>query len=69
MALLDRASGVLLFHNHPSGDLDPSRDDLDLTRRLVKGGNLVGVAVHDHLIVASSRWLSLRSVRAELFAS
>jgi DNA repair protein RadC len=69
IALLDRASGVLLFHNHPSGDLDPSRDDLDLTRRLVKGGNLVGVAVHDHLIVASSRWLSLRSVRAELFAS
>ena len=69
LALLDRASGVLLFHNHPSGDLDPSRDDLDLTRRLVLGGHLVGVAVHDHLIIAASRWLSLRSARAELFTS
>ena len=68
LALLDRASGVLLFHNHPSGDLDPSRDDLDLTRRLVMGGQLVGVSVHDHLIIASGRWLSLRSARAELFA-
>lgn len=68
LALLDRASGVLLFHNHPSGDLEPSRDDLDLTRRLVQGGQVVGVAVHDHLVVAGSRWLSLRSTRSELFA-
>jgi DNA repair protein RadC len=67
LALLDRASGVLLFHNHPSGDLEPSRDDLDLTRRLALGGQLVGVSVHDHLIIASGRWLSLRSARAELF--
>jgi DNA repair protein RadC len=68
LALLDRASGVLLYHNHPSGDLDPSRDDIDLTRRLVLGGKLVGVSVHDHLIVAAGRWLSLRSARAELFS-
>jgi DNA repair protein RadC len=68
LALLDRASGVLLFHNHPSGDLEPSRDDLDLTRRLVMGGQLVGVTVHDHLIIGSGRWLSLRSARAEIFS-
>jgi DNA repair protein RadC len=68
LALLDRASGVLLFHNHPSGSLEPSRDDLDLTRRLVMGGQLVGVSVHDHLIIVSGRWLSLRSARSELFA-
>ena len=68
LALLDRASGVLLFHNHPSGDLEPSRDDLDLTRRLVLGGQLVGVSVHDHLLVAGGRWISLRSARAELFS-
>jgi len=68
LALLDRASGVLLFHNHPSGDLDPSRDDLDLTRRLAMGGQLVGVSVHDHLIIAAGRWLSLRSAHAELFS-
>ncbi|MFV2072343.1 MAG: DNA repair protein RadC [Thermoanaerobaculales bacterium] len=68
LALQDRASGVLLFHNHPSGDLEPSRDDLDLTRRLVRGGLVVGVTVLDHLIVAGGRWLSLRSTRADLFA-
>jgi len=68
LALLDRAIGVLLFHNHPSGELEPSRDDLELTRRLVMGGQLVGVSVHDHLIVAGGRWLSLRSSRADIFA-
>jgi len=68
LALLDRATGLLLFHNHPSGDLEPSRDDLELTRRLVMGGQLVGVSVHDHLIVAGGRWLSLRSSRADIFA-
>jgi DNA repair protein RadC len=67
LAVLDRAVGLLLFHNHPSGDLDPSRDDLDLTRRLVKGGQVVGVSVLDHLIVAGARWVSLRSSRHDLF--
>jgi len=67
-AVLDRAAGVLLFHNHPSGDLEPSRDDLDLTRRLARGGQLVGVSVLDHILVAGGRWLSLRSARADLFA-
>lgn len=69
LAVLDRASGVLLFHNHPSGDLEPSRDDLELTRRLVKGGQVVGVSILDHLVVAGGRWLSLRSTRADLFGS
>jgi DNA repair protein RadC len=68
LALLDRACGVLLFHNHPSGELEPSRDDLELTRRLVSGGKVVEVAVHDHLIVADNRWLSIRSARPDVFA-
>jgi DNA repair protein RadC len=66
-ALLDDAAGLVLFHNHPSGDLDPSRDDLVLTRRLVRAGETMGVSVLDHLIVAGCRWLSLRSVRPRLF--
>jgi DNA repair protein RadC len=66
-ALLDDASGLLVFHNHPSGDLDPSRDDIGLTKRLVDAGKTLGVPVHDHLIVAGGRWLSLRSVRPTLF--
>jgi DNA repair protein RadC len=66
-ALFDDAAGLLVFHNHPSGDLDPSRDDLDLTRRLVHGGEMVGIRLLDHLIVAGPRWVSLRSVRPDLF--
>jgi DNA repair protein RadC len=67
--LSDGAAGVLLFHNHPSGELEPSRDDLDLTRRLVRAGDVVGVAVWDHFIVGAGRWLSLRRSRPGLFAA
>ena len=68
VALRDRAAAAILFHNHPSGDLQPSADDLELTRRLVRAGAIVGVPVLDHLIVAGSRWLSLRVVRPGAFA-
>lgn len=67
-ALLDDAAGVLVFHNHPSEDPEPSPDDLALTRRLVAGGRTVGVAVHDHLVVAGREYRSLRRSRPELFA-
>ena len=66
-ALLDDAAAVLVFHNHPSGDLEPSHDDMGLTRRLVDAGKMLGLPVHDHLIVAGGRWLSLRSIRPRLF--
>lgn len=66
-ALGDGAAGVLIYHNHPSGQLEPSRDDLDLTRRLVRAGEVVGVAVWDHVIVGCGQWLSLRRSRPGLF--
>jgi DNA repair protein RadC len=66
-ALFDDAAGLVAFHNHPSGDLDPSRDDLELTRRLARAGEAVGIRLLDHVIVAGSRWLSLRSARPDLF--
>jgi len=68
-ALLDDAAGLVVYHNHPSGELEPSRDDLGLTRRLVDAGGVLGVPVLDHLIVAGGRWLSLRTVRPGLFAA
>ncbi len=68
-ALIDDAAGVIVYHNHPSGDLEPSRDDIALTRRLVEAGDVVGVPVLDHLVVAGGRWLSLRRTRPDLFAS
>ncbi len=68
-ALLDGASGVLLFHNHPSGSPEPSADDRLLTRRLAAAGATLGVPVLDHLIVAGARWVSLRSDEPGLFTA
>ncbi len=66
-ALLAGAAALLVFHNHPSGVVEPSADDLELTRRLVAAGRALGVPVVDHLVVAPPRWLSLRAERPELF--
>jgi DNA repair protein RadC len=51
-AILSNSAAVLLVHNHPSGDPSPSRDDIELTRRLVKAGQIVGIEVLDHIIVS-----------------
>jgi DNA repair protein RadC len=65
--LLDDAAEVPVFHNHPSGDLEPSRDDLDLTRRLVDAGRAISVPVVDHVVVAGRRERSLRMAHPERF--
>jgi DNA repair protein RadC len=58
-ALLGNAAAVVLAHNHPSGDPEPSRDDERVTRRLVEAGRLLGVEVLDHLVVGGGAWVSL----------
>ena len=57
-ALDRRASSVILGHNHPSGQLRPSEEDIALTRKLVEGGRLLEIIVQDHLIVTSSGYFS-----------
>lgn len=59
-AVLAGASGLVLYHNHPSGDPSPSPEDRATTRRLVEAGRAVGVEVRDHLVVARGAWLSFR---------
>lgn len=54
------AAALVLFHNHPSGDPTPSADDIALTRRLVQAGDLMGITVLDHVIIAESRFCSLK---------
>lgn len=68
-ALLDRAEEILVYHNHPSGEPEPSRDDLALTRRLALAAGTVGLPLVDHLVVAGARWRSLRRTHPELFAA
>lgn len=62
-AIQAQAASLLVAHNHPSGDPDPSEDDLALTRRLIHAGELLGMALLDHLIIGRGRWLSLRASR------
>ena len=57
------AAAIVLFHNHPSGDPTPSPDDLVLTARMVSAGDVMGIDVVDHLILADQRTTRLhRSV-------
>lgn len=60
-AISRSAAAVVLAHNHPSGDVTPSQEDLRLTARLVEAGKLLGIEVLDHIIVADGRYLSFRS--------
>lgn len=55
-----QAAGLILFHNHPSGDPTPSREDIDLTRRLREAGKIMGIEVLDHIILGAARYVSLK---------
>ena len=57
------ASVIVLFHNHPSGDPEPSLDDVQLTERMVAAGVLMGIHVIDHVILADVRYYSFREQR------
>lgn len=55
------ASAIILAHNHPSGDPTPSQADIAMTREIVKAGESLGVAVHDHLIIGRDGHVSLKA--------
>lgn len=58
-AVLENAAAVICIHNHPSGNPEPSREDIRITRQLVEAGKLMGIPVHDHLIVAGNGYTSM----------
>ena len=57
------AAAIVLFHNHPSGDPEPSEDDVVLTERMMAAGVLMGINVIDHVILAETRYYSFREQR------
>ena len=61
-ALDNNATAIILVHNHPSGDVQPSRQDIDMTRTLSDACNKIGIQVHDHIIVGSSGQSSFRDL-------
>lgn len=54
------AHSVVFVHNHPSGDPTPSKEDINITKRLVQAGKVMGIAVHDHVIIGDGTHISLR---------
>ncbi len=61
LALERKASGIIMVHNHPGGDLSPSKQDVDLTRRIVRAAQELNVRMLDHLIVTESGFFSFQS--------
>ncbi len=59
-AISHDAASVILAHNHPSGDPEPSEDDLEITRRLAEAGRILGIEVLDHIIVTRDSFLSFK---------
>ncbi len=58
-AIDHRAAAIVVVHNHPSGNLEPSREDIEITRQLCEAGKTIGIPLHDHLIVSGSGFTSL----------
>jgi DNA repair protein RadC len=61
-AIKRSAASIILVHNHPSGDPNPSTEDIEITRRLIEAGNLIGIEVLDHIIIGEHKYCSLKSL-------
>ncbi|MGM0395487.1 MAG: RadC family protein [Bacillota bacterium] len=59
-AIKKNANSVILLHNHPSGDIVPSNEDINITKRLIEAGNIIGIKVLDHIIIGNDVFLSMK---------
>lgn len=59
-ALLSNSASIIVAHNHPSNVADPSPEDIEVTKRLIEAGNIVGVDLLDHLIICTDSFKSLK---------
>lgn len=59
-AILDNAASIIIAHNHPSGSLEPSSQDIAITRQLTEAGSIIGISVLDHVIVTKTGFCSMR---------
>ena len=59
-ALLQNASQIIIAHNHPSGEPNPSKEDINITLRLREAGKLIGIDMLDHIIIGDGKYISLK---------
>lgn len=57
-AIIDNASAIIIIHNHPSGNLEPSQEDIEITKRIKDAGFIVGIEVLDHIIISKCGYYS-----------
>ena len=68
-AVLSNANSIIIGHNHPFGELEPSTQDIQYTQAVIKAGNILGIEVLDHIIVNDEKGLSIRNMNPSLFSS
>ncbi len=66
-AIKNKAASVIFAHNHPSGDPEPSEEDLIITKKLVDSGKILGIDVVDHIIITKTNFLSIQNQNPDLF--
>jgi len=59
-AIRRHAASIIIAHNHPSGELEPSQNDMEVTKRLVTAGKILGIEMTDHLIIGEGEYLSFQ---------
>ena len=59
IAIMKDSASIIACHNHPSGDVTPSRDDINITKRLKEAGAIIGITLLDHLIISGKEYISL----------
>jgi len=66
-AISEGAAAIILIHNHPSGDSNPSKEDLEMTKQIVSSGKILGIEVLDHVIIGEKNHYSLRECNGGIF--
>jgi len=62
-AVLQNAASIIICHNHPSGDVTPSQEDISITKRIYDAGKILGIELLDHIIIGDNRYTSLKETR------
>lgn len=63
-AIRKSSSSIILLHNHPSGNPEPSAEDIKITKRLIEAGKIIGIEVLDHIIIGDGKYISLKEISA-----
>ena len=67
-AVKHMASGIILVHNHPAGSVEPSKDDIEVTRKMIEAGEIINVPLIDHVIISSTGNTSIKGTYNELWS-